>query len=416
MKVFYSWQMDAPRKVNKDFIHGALAAAIEMIGEDIDVAEAGREAIQLDQDTQGVLGSPEIARVIFDKIAEAGVIVCDVSLVARGKDDKRHINSNVAIELGYAYGKLGDAAVLKVMNTHFGEPSDLPFDLRSRRHPVCYSIPPDANRSEVDSAQSRLATELASILRRYWEQRTPHQQTGHVETPYVGVRGRFWNSDEVLVPGSERSSRGDIYLPSPNILYFRCIPETPLTALTPRDAYEQCDNLRPLLSTHGFSRSRNRWGAISYDGDEDNLLGATQVFRNGEIWGVDTYYPNVTTTLQHRGGAKDEVRILPTGAIQRDYPRSIDSMRNAAARMGYGNRYTIEMGFSGAEGTYLAIDRRYLNSFPGPFYEDVHMRKSITADYDSRLLLNDFWDLLFSEVGRSVPEDLIYVPDEHAGV
>lgn len=149
MKIFYSWQMDSPRKINKNFIYGALSDAIEKVGQEPDVSEAERNEIKLDQDTQGVLGSPEIARVIFDKIAGSNVVVADVSLVASGTDNKPHINSNVAIELGFCYGKVGDEAVLKIMNTHYGAATDLPFDLKSRRHPVQYCLAPDADKETV---------------------------------------------------------------------------------------------------------------------------------------------------------------------------------------------------------------------------------------------------------------------------
>lgn len=64
------------------------------------IAGDTRLSIELDQDTKGVLGSPPIADVILNKIKAADVVVSDVTLVASGRGDKRHINSNVAIELG----------------------------------------------------------------------------------------------------------------------------------------------------------------------------------------------------------------------------------------------------------------------------------------------------------------------------
>ena len=149
MQIFYSWQTDADRKINKDFIHDALVAAIKEINSDISLSEADRrdDLLTLDQDTKGILGSPPIAETILKKIAAADVIVLDVSLIASGREQKRHINSNVAIELGYALGKRGYEPLLKVMNTYFGDFEKLPFDLKDRRHPVGYYLSPNATRS-----------------------------------------------------------------------------------------------------------------------------------------------------------------------------------------------------------------------------------------------------------------------------
>jgi hypothetical protein len=75
MKVFYSWQSDTPRNVGKDFVREALDQAVT--GLEIDDAE--RPVV--DQDTQGVRGSPVIAETIFDKIRGANIVVVDLTLV-----------------------------------------------------------------------------------------------------------------------------------------------------------------------------------------------------------------------------------------------------------------------------------------------------------------------------------------------
>lgn len=415
MKVFYSWQMDAPRKINKDFIHGALKDAIEKIGQELELSEADRDGIELDQDTQGVLGSPEIARVIFDKISAAQVVVTDVSLVAKGFEDKPHINSNVAIELGYAYGKLGDKGVLKVMNTHFGGASSLPFDLRIRRHPVQYTLEPNADASRIAIERKKLAGVFVDILRRYFDDTTKSSMiVAHSETPFVQQRGRFWDLKETLVPKDDRLRvRSDISSSGRSILYFRCIPLLALPELTAREAYDEVGDVRPLLSFSGYSRARNKWGIISFEGggSESQLVGATQLFKNREIWGIDLTYSDRITTPDDA----DETpkHFIPTGAVQREYPRAIDNIRSLAAKLNYGDRYMIEMGLSGAQGIHLAIGNRYFDPFPGPFFDaEVYIRKSITSEYPTGQILNDFWDRLFSELARKVPDELVWKPVE----
>ncbi|WP_170361400.1 hypothetical protein [Ruegeria arenilitoris] len=408
MKLFYSWQMDAPRKTNKDFIHSALLLAVGKLSDDMDVSEAERQEIEVDQDTQGVLGSPDIVRVILEKIASSNVVVADVSLVARGNGDKKHINSNVAIELGYTYGKIGDEAVLKIMNTHYGPADELPFDLRTRRHPVQYCLDPSANAEAIASERKKLAGQLAGILKLYMGRPSPEADLGHVETPSVGMRGKYWSPGEVIVPEERPYVSAETRCDVDSVIYFRCIPKTELPTLTSREAYDATADLQPLLSEGGYSRSRNKWGAIAHciarDGD---FLGFTQLFKNREIWGVDAYYSNVSTRPEDED--EDPKRIIPTTALNRDYPRAISSLQKAAASLGYGESYTIEMGVSGAAGLHLAIDRQYWESYPGPMYEgDVFVRKTVSSDFKVGEILNAFWDAVFSEAGRKVPEELVW--------
>src|SRR5271155_3827103 len=106
MKIFYSWQSDTPRDTGKDFIREALDVAVS----GLQIDESERPVI--DQDTAGVLGSPVVADTIFDKIKAADVVVVDVTLTGKTAKDKPLINSNAAIELGYAIGLHGDEGLL----------------------------------------------------------------------------------------------------------------------------------------------------------------------------------------------------------------------------------------------------------------------------------------------------------------
>jgi hypothetical protein len=130
MKVFWSWQSDTPGKVGRHLVRDAIKDAIAVLKQPQDIEEPSereaRESVDIDHDRKGVSGSPDLARTILDKIAKAAVFVGDVTLVgenpSRGEDGtkKRLINSNVAIEYGFALNALTDSRVLLVQNTHFG--------------------------------------------------------------------------------------------------------------------------------------------------------------------------------------------------------------------------------------------------------------------------------------------------------
>jgi hypothetical protein len=110
MKIFWSWQSDTPETTGRYFVRDALIEAVAQlkIPEDIEepTTAANREAIHADFDREGVTGSPPLAATIKRKIKEAAVFIADITPVSRvpaRKDieEKRNMNVNVAIELGY---------------------------------------------------------------------------------------------------------------------------------------------------------------------------------------------------------------------------------------------------------------------------------------------------------------------------
>ena len=161
-KVFYSWQSDLPNATNRGFIHRALEQAASAISGDVSIDV---EPV-VDRDTVGVAGSPDIAETILDKIVEAEVLVPDVSLVTPEGNERRCPNPNVLVELGFAVSKLGWPRIIMVMNTAFGLPSELPFDLRGRRV-LTYTLPLEVKSKTKE--RKLLARKLKAALRAVFE-------------------------------------------------------------------------------------------------------------------------------------------------------------------------------------------------------------------------------------------------------
>jgi hypothetical protein len=408
LKVFYSWQLDSPRRTNRDLIRAAAERAISALNEEIALDDAERQVdeITLDQDTQGILGSPPIAKVIFDKIKSCDVFLADVSLVASGADGRKHINSNVAIELGYALGSRGFGPVLKVMNTALGQPSELPFDLRERRFPVQYELPDGADKVRVERATVELAKKLKSILGEYHAQRPrADESVVHSETLFTDQRARFWNDDDILVPANGRYQAEPLRISKRALFYFRCIPKATLPELSSKDTEICAADVPPLSSITGYSRSRNYWGAIVFDRgySGNSVTGATQIFRNREIWAFDPYYASVSREDCDLG-----FPIVPTGAVKREYPRIIQQIRDALPKIGYIGEYVIEFGLSNASGVHLAIDRRHFESYPGPLFQDeIFVRKVVSESTPTTEIFNDLMRKLFDEAGRDVPTEVL---------
>lgn len=145
--LFYSWQSDRDRKVCGRFIRLAIESAIERIEAEHSIA------IRLDSDTANVPGTPPVSETILAKIRECEIFVGDVTFVGKAANGKLLPNPNVMIEFGYARGVLTDHQILSVMNTVYGSPKELPFDLAHLRHPTAYAV--DETASDDDRRRSR---------------------------------------------------------------------------------------------------------------------------------------------------------------------------------------------------------------------------------------------------------------------
>jgi hypothetical protein len=156
MKLFYSWQANLPSSTNRNFILKALEKAVRRIRDDESIGVEPR----IDRDTLGVPGSPDIASTIFEKIDECDGFVADVSII--NKKPRPTPNPNVLVELGYALKAKGSANIILVMNTAFGKPEDLPFDLRARRITSYLMTEQNGDRAPV---RKRLEQVLESAIR-----------------------------------------------------------------------------------------------------------------------------------------------------------------------------------------------------------------------------------------------------------
>ncbi len=157
-RVFYSWQSDLPNATNRGFIERALGQAVKAIGDD---ASIELEPV-IDRDTAGVPGAPDIADTIFAKIDSSAVFVCDVTITNANQPSRPTPNPNVLIELGYAIKSLGPRRIVMVMNTAFGKPDLLPFDLKMKRV-IPYEV--EQERAEKSKERQRLSGALENAIR-----------------------------------------------------------------------------------------------------------------------------------------------------------------------------------------------------------------------------------------------------------
>lgn len=156
--IFYAWQSDRPSALCRHFIAKALEAAAQRVGEQHGVQ------IRVDSDTQGVPGTPPVSETILQKIDACDVFLADLTFVAETPGGKVSPNPNVLIEYGYALKAKGPRKVLLVMNTAFGAPEQLPFDLRHLRFPIRYGAAEGIGDGDRRRTRAGLAEDLSLAL------------------------------------------------------------------------------------------------------------------------------------------------------------------------------------------------------------------------------------------------------------
>lgn len=203
--IFYSWQSDTPSERGKDFVAVALAEATRRIAEDVTVDLRP----EVDQDTTGVPGSPNMSVEIFGKIDHCAVFIADVSLTYRREVGlpKPSPNPNVLIELGYAVKSRGWPRILQVMNTAYGAPDKLPFDLRGHRA-ITFSLGDDDDPAEIAAyLTDRLEEQLGLIFESAGVQDGPvppvELDLGYKERSITRDRHEYRLSAKARNPGSK---------------------------------------------------------------------------------------------------------------------------------------------------------------------------------------------------------------------
>lgn len=419
MKVFWSWQSDHPGRISRHFVREALELAVEQLNESPEIQEAERE-VTLDHDRKGVPGSPDLANTILAKIRASDVFVADVSPV--GKTDatppKRLINSNVAIELGYALDALGDSRLIMVMNEHYGSRDDLPFDLRHKAGPVMYSLAPDSGAEEI----SRTMRRFAGVMKLALKDMVPlavASTPAFVPTPsIVGDPSRYFDPTKPLVSRGSPFARGrqqEFRVPRTPLLYLRI---SPLKALPPLKRADAVDLIRqeplrldPLYyRPTGASFEANEYGALVFDANYDQgtiLLGA-QLFLNREIWGFNA------TLLD-----PDERKGIPTLAVERTLAAKLPQyLEFARSKLGVAAPVRIEGGASGIRGYAIYMPSNYIEREWGPIQDDRISWSGTLVSFDpaevDAALLNIF-DAFFDAGGVRRPTGLYKFPGSVAG-
>lgn len=185
-KLFYSWQSDRPSDLCRNFIAEALKAAVDKIRQTREVI------VVVDADTQGVAGTPAVSETILRKIETCDGFLADLTLVASTSGGKTSPNPNVLIEYGYALKAKGSGHVILAMNTAFGAPDTLPFDLRHLRFPLQYEASENLPAGERRQRRAQFAERLVVALNAVIDQPPARKKaTSKTPDPYAQAAKRL---------------------------------------------------------------------------------------------------------------------------------------------------------------------------------------------------------------------------------
>ena len=417
MKIFWAWQSDTPGKTGRHFVRDALLEAIKVLKQPEEVEEPtkadNRESMHLDQDRQSVTGSPALADTIKRKIRESAVFIGDVTPVSKipkregVKDarEKRNMNPNVAIELGYAQHALGDERVLMVLNGHYGGREFLPFDLQHHAGPIIYNLKPDAPNEEIAAERANLRGQFVTALRGFLEGTPVEATPAFPSVPSTTTRAVWFKPGEVLAQFDRET---EYRFADDKGVYLKLSPRTALA--------------KPFTTgeLHGFARQaqfgllyrqqaglphHNSRGAILLEpasGSGGRLRAATQVFHNGEIWGIGR-----DLLVDNEYGKLVPVKLLET-VFREALTRHVEFTQT---KMGIPPPYTVEFGAAGVSGYSLVIDSNVDNPYEirdDVFSETFVLTETSRAAIDSALLR--IYEAFFRLTGYSRPRNLFGFP------
>ncbi len=291
MKIFWSWQSDTPGNIGRHYVRAAIEEAINELNDELTIEESERdEELQLDHDRKGVPGSPDLAPTILAKIRDSSIFIADVTAVGRGENGRALMNPNVAIELGYALDHVGSEGLLMILNTHFGNRDDLPFDLRHKAGPIIFSLAAESDSSERKRVHRELTQTLKTAIRECYRTRpsiVPDNEIHSGSNPT-----QYFSDGEILFEGRYFSVEYD---PDDPRLYLRIIPKQTMPKLREKEIKDIVYgiNIQPLAQaiSDGASWATNNYGGMTFSyvrtDDQKYLFTSSQIFLNREIWGLD---------------------------------------------------------------------------------------------------------------------------------
>ena len=304
---------------------------------------------------------------------------------------KKLMNSNVAIELGYALHTITDRRLIMVMNAHFGARGDLPFDLQHKAGPIFYDLAPDAAKDQITSARKQLAGDLKVALREMLPTIITQPSNAFQETAPLSLNpARYFAAGQPLVTrtgGPYGGAPQSFTVADTPTLYLRIVPTKQTALLKRADAYNVIrqgpNQLEPFYGNRsGSSFEPNEFGAIAFDAnyDKGEILSAAQLFLNREIWAFNTISlsPELARMLGKRNG-------IPTLAVEFTFAFFLPTyVRFMVEKLGVAPPYRIEGGAFGVKDYVIFMPSNYVEQEWGPIHDKYVRWAGVLKDLEAK--------------------------------
>ena len=185
------------------------------------------------------------------------------------------------------------------MNSAFGEPTDanMPFNMRHLRKPITYHLDETIYEKERVKIKENLVMDLCIALEAIVESGFLTQLNEN-QKDFDGVLSTsnpstFFQPGETFVDNrtSTLGHPNSCVIPDVQRLFLRLIPQKPMDSIKTSEIaldFARDGNLVPM-SEPGLSWSygRNKYGAYACFEQDGKILNLTQLFKSGELWGID---------------------------------------------------------------------------------------------------------------------------------
>jgi hypothetical protein len=125
---------------------------------------------------------------------------------------------------GYALRAKSHSVMIPVMNTAYGPPEKLPFDMGHLRHPLQYDLPATAANSERRTVRKTLTEEFEAILRRMIAVTPVQQATLFQEAKSVASAAFFFPHGATIATFESRDEAGYKF-EGDKAIYLRLFPK-----------------------------------------------------------------------------------------------------------------------------------------------------------------------------------------------
>jgi hypothetical protein len=388
-KLFYSWQSEQPPSVTRGFIRKALEKVSTTLNQSgID------ERIEVDSDTKGVPGTPEIFSTILSKIEDAALFVADLTTCANsgsGSTKRLFPNSNVMFEYGYALKAKGRSRLICVMNTFYGgaDPTELPFDLRHARGPIRFALSPDTKDHERSKIFDDLYNELLAAAKLILDN-LPGEADPIIE---INFQGPHFKAEEEITPEGDYPGQINptLFTNSPGFIFLfgRPLETMDLSISQITKCAREFAGLQISDNAEGGSYSSNKWGRVTYALERGHTKRVSadyvQYFRSGAIEIVNgSYFRMVANDPMHVGFVVNKIALV------------LEIMKEWIEKTGTRN-WLVEVGVIGVERRRLTT-QNFGNRGPLIHRNKISVQRRV--DKDSILLLaEEIRAALLAEIG-----------------